>query len=41
MIEREEGYSLLIIFLVSYLSIGTTLGQKGDSVTNTHVTQGP
>jgi hypothetical protein len=41
MIEREESRSLLTVFPVSYLSVGATLGQKGDNVTNTHVTQGP
>jgi hypothetical protein len=41
MIERKESRGFLTVILVLYLSVGATLGRKGDSVTNTHVTQGP
>jgi hypothetical protein len=40
-IKRKENYGFLSTFLISYLSVGAILGQKGDSITNVYVTQGP
>ena len=34
MLRKEDGYRLLVIFSLAYLSVGSILGRMGDSVKN-------